>query len=296
MSALADVTIVIPTRGRLRYLRQAVASALAQTVQPEVIVVRSNGDLAAGTIHREFHDIVVLECAGERAASRNAGYEIATGEWVLFLDDDDLLLPGALETLLAVAKRHRADVVRGSRVVFDDDIIPDVVVGVNPVEHTVSREALIIGAEILSPSQTLFRRSALPGDPFREDFVPVEDYAFGITMALRGARVIATSATTAAYRRHPGQTVGFAPDRHALAQRRAILEHLDRQLPQERRLRRQARGYHHLYSRARAEQMSGHRARAFAAVLTAAAWSPSLMCQSMWWRTGASAVLRTRPS
>ena len=296
MAALPDVTIVIPTHDRLPYLRQAVASALAQAVKPEVIVVRSKGELAAGSVDREFPDIVVLTCAGERAASRNAGLAIATGDWVLFLDDDDLLLPGALETLLAAAHRHRADVVRGARLVFDDDTMPDVVAGVTPVERSVSREDLIIGAEILSPSQTLFRRDELPDDPFREEFVPIEDYALGITMALRDAHVVATSATTTAYRRHPGQTVGFALDRHALAQRRAIIEDLDQQLPQERRMRHRARGYHDLYARARAEHVNGHRGRALAAVLSAAAWSPSLMRRSMWWRTGASAVLRGRPS
>jgi GT2 family glycosyltransferase len=290
---LTEVSVVIPTHERGSFVREAVHSALTQGVNAEVIVVRSRGDTAAEGLRDDFPRITLLECEGERGAARNAGCRVAAGVWVLFLDDDDVLLPGALSTLVAAAGAQRADVVRGSRVEFDSAVGPPAVSpSAIPNTRRLERDALIIGAEILTPSQTLFRRAALPDGPFREDFVPVEDYALGATLALRGARVMATDATTTAYRRHAGQSVGYPLDPRALQRRRAVLDELNRHLTHERRLRCRARGHHELYARMPTELSIGHRSRAITAVLSAAVWSPSLLRHSMWWRGAAHAAVR----
>jgi hypothetical protein len=289
---LTDVSIVIPTHERFVFLREAVRSARAQDGDPEIIVVRSNGDSAAGELESEFPRINVLECDGERAAARNAGCRAATADWVLFLDDDDLLLPGALSSLLGAARAQRADVIRGARVEFEGEAPPRPPVEASATAWLLERDDLITGAEILTPSQTLIRRAVLPPGPFEEDFVPVEDYALGATLALRGARVLATSAKTTAYRRHPGQSVGSALSARALGRRRAVLDEMNHQLSRERRLRRRARGHHELYLRMPAELSRGRRGRALGAVLCAGAWSPALLRHSMWWRAGAHVILR----
>ena len=47
------------------------------------------------------------------AAARNEGLRHAVGRWLMFVDSDDLLLPGAIRTLLEAAQRLDADVVQG---------------------------------------------------------------------------------------------------------------------------------------------------------------------------------------
>jgi glycosyltransferase involved in cell wall biosynthesis len=84
----ADVTVVIPTVGMSRFLRDAVESALADA--PAEIVVVNDG---AEEIAFRGARVVRIEHAG-RSAARNRGVEEARTELVAFLDDDDLVLPG----------------------------------------------------------------------------------------------------------------------------------------------------------------------------------------------------------
>jgi glycosyltransferase involved in cell wall biosynthesis len=102
------VSVIIPTYERSTLLRQAVESALAQTFDGiEVIVVEDGSDIAATALrgcdgrvryHRQEHRGV--------SAARNTGVRLASGEWLAFLDDDDLWDPRKLERQLALASRQ----------------------------------------------------------------------------------------------------------------------------------------------------------------------------------------------
>jgi glycosyltransferase involved in cell wall biosynthesis len=110
------VSIVIPTRNRPQMLGAAIESVLAQTFTDYEIVVVINGpdnpatpktfEAATSTGCR----IVRVERAGI-AVALNAGIEAARGEWIAFLDDDDLWEPNRLEAELKVASAASADVV-----------------------------------------------------------------------------------------------------------------------------------------------------------------------------------------
>jgi hypothetical protein len=104
------VSVVIATRNRLAFLREAVASVRAQTLGNwELIVVDdASSDGTAewlGTEEACPARAILLCCRRERSAARNAGLAQARGEWVMFLDDDDLLVPEALELLYRRTER-----------------------------------------------------------------------------------------------------------------------------------------------------------------------------------------------
>jgi glycosyltransferase involved in cell wall biosynthesis len=82
-------SVIIPTRNRPVYLRQAVESVLAQTVRPQEIIVVNDGD---GRI-AGLEDLPVTIADNARAgpvAARQCGVEAASGAIIAFLDDDDL--------------------------------------------------------------------------------------------------------------------------------------------------------------------------------------------------------------
>jgi len=98
------VSVIIPTYYRNDLLREAVQSVLEQDHEPvELIVVDDSGEANAAPVADAFDAIryVALdENRGENPA-RDAGLDVATGRYVQFLDDDDLLRPDKLSRQLA---------------------------------------------------------------------------------------------------------------------------------------------------------------------------------------------------
>ncbi|GLJ60721.1 glycosyl transferase [Microbacterium barkeri] len=102
---MADFTVscIIPTHGRPDFLREALDSVLSQTLLPdEILVVSDDGNEESAAVVASFSGaaIPVSYIRNEErpgaSGSRNVGAAQATGEWLAFLDDDDLWLPGYL--------------------------------------------------------------------------------------------------------------------------------------------------------------------------------------------------------
>jgi len=98
------ISIIIPTYNVEHYVAEALDSAIAQTYRPiEIIAVDNNstdGTLSVLHDYEARHPglITVLQEPKQGApAARNLGLKHAKGEWIQFLDADDLLLPEKLE-------------------------------------------------------------------------------------------------------------------------------------------------------------------------------------------------------
>lgn len=94
------MTVVIPTHNRSALVTEAVRSALAQEGVPfEVIVVDDGSTDRTREALAGFGPAIrcVLRSRGGVSAARNAGIRAARGEWLAFLDSDDLWLPGKLK-------------------------------------------------------------------------------------------------------------------------------------------------------------------------------------------------------
>lgn len=112
------VTVLVPTVDRYPYLKTLISQLARQTVRPhEVIVVdqtererrrRDWQEAAAGLTLR----VIEMDEAGQ-CSSRNAGLRASTGDWVLFLDDDDEVPPDLIEKFLRSAAVTGAEVVCG---------------------------------------------------------------------------------------------------------------------------------------------------------------------------------------
>ncbi|MFO7573290.1 MAG: glycosyltransferase family 2 protein [Gaiellaceae bacterium] len=123
-----EVSVVIPTRDRWELLsRTALRSALGQEdVEHEVIVVDDGS--SDGTAERlaELDEprlrVVRHEQGKGVAQARNAGIAAARGEWVAFLDDDDLWSPRKLRLQIDAAQAASAVFVFAGSVWVDDEL------------------------------------------------------------------------------------------------------------------------------------------------------------------------------
>jgi glycosyltransferase involved in cell wall biosynthesis len=107
-----DVTVVMPTRNRAGFLRESVASVVAQRgASWELIIVDDGDEEATRTYVSGLADsrIRFWRNDGPRGQSgaTTSGLRRARGEFVMLLDDDDLLRPRALERLVGALRRHR---------------------------------------------------------------------------------------------------------------------------------------------------------------------------------------------
>jgi glycosyltransferase involved in cell wall biosynthesis len=92
---------VLPTFNRYAMVSRAIRSVLSQTFQKfELIVVDDHSTAYGEAAFSEFQDsrLTVVQNRRSKGAcgARNTGFDIANGEWVAFLDDDDEWLPDKL--------------------------------------------------------------------------------------------------------------------------------------------------------------------------------------------------------
>jgi glycosyltransferase involved in cell wall biosynthesis len=159
-----EVTVVIPTRNRARLLAGALRSALWQLdVELEVVVVDDASTDGTAELLARCDDGCVrhIRHSSPRgvAAARNRAIAEAQGEWIAFLDDDDLWAREWLCTSLGVARERDAGLVYGSRWVVDGERR---VRGSLIAEHPDAlADALADHNALGGPSSVVVRRGAL---------------------------------------------------------------------------------------------------------------------------------------
>jgi glycosyltransferase involved in cell wall biosynthesis len=114
VGAPPEVTVVIPTQGRWPLLRRTLSGVLRQQgVDFEVVIVDDGSADETAERLAELADRRIRpirhEVSRHVAAARNAGIAAAKGEWIAFLDDDDLWAPKKLRTQLGAAAARNAD-------------------------------------------------------------------------------------------------------------------------------------------------------------------------------------------
>lgn len=124
---MPTISVIIPTYDRPQLLVRAVESARAAGTEVEVIVVDDASVDETAEVCRRLRGInyVRLERNQGVGGARNIGLMASTGEYVAFLDDDDLRLPGSLD-IQAAALDENADAgfVCGAMVMADQEYQP----------------------------------------------------------------------------------------------------------------------------------------------------------------------------
>jgi glycosyltransferase involved in cell wall biosynthesis len=166
------VTIVIPTHDRPTFLNEAVASAQVVAANAralghvEVLVVdnSSTPELTAEARRvAEHHGAHFTQSGNGPSVARNAGVAASNSEFVAFLDDDDVLLPGHLTALLPVFA-HPGCAVAFGQLLLCDEVLEPVVDVAQPAGPFPSGEgfAFSIGT-IVQPNTMVVRRSVFVG-------------------------------------------------------------------------------------------------------------------------------------
>jgi glycosyltransferase involved in cell wall biosynthesis len=193
------VSIVIPTLHRPQLVLRAIASVLTQTHRElELIVVIDGPDAQTVAAVRSVSDprlrLLVNSKSMTAAGARNIGAEIARGDWIAFLDDDDEWLPTKLELQIKLASVSGAGLVSClSRVVTPNAtyIWPEVVYNNRvPIdEYLFDRRNLFMGAAFIQTSSYFVSRELFNRIKFNVGS-PHEDWEFVLRLSKQvGARI-----------------------------------------------------------------------------------------------------------
>lgn len=95
------ISVIIPSYNAEKTIRRCLESVLTQKASFEIVLADDGSTDTTLKIAEEYGDRVrrLPLPHGGVSEARNAGFAAAVGEWVLFLDADDALLPGALAKL-----------------------------------------------------------------------------------------------------------------------------------------------------------------------------------------------------
>jgi len=221
------VSVIIPVLNMRRFLRDAVESVYAQTVPDWELLLVDDGsddgslDLALEYVRRDSPRVRVLAPSPSdihgASAARNRGLRVARGEYIAFLDADDIWLPDKLEHQKKLLAENPDAAMTFARVHYffenpaegagwDQAFAPLEARIYAPPELTVE---FLRNADIYPcPTATLIRRSALVEvGGFEEKFRKVRtDLAVWAKLSLRYP-VLADSAFVARYRQHGQSSV-----------------------------------------------------------------------------------------
>ena len=216
------VSVIVPCWNGARYLGACLDSLLAQTERDFEAIVIDDGSqdgslaLARDYAQRDVRVRVLHQVNSGVSAARNAGLAQARGEWIAFVDSDDLLPPDALETMLSGAG-DGVDMVVCPHETFDERGQTDVVI---PETRWMDRcgerqrravaRRLIEGDSVLNIMCGKLHRRALierEGLHLTAGVKVAEDALFNLEAALCGRGVAYVNRVAYRYRMHEGSAM-----------------------------------------------------------------------------------------
>jgi glycosyltransferase involved in cell wall biosynthesis len=179
-------SVVIPAYKAAHLISDALKSVFAQTVNDYEIIVVNDGSPDTAQFEKALepylNDITYIHRAnGGPGAARNTGILAAKGEFIAFLDSDDLW----------VTNHPTLDLVYGNAVTFGDSGKEGATtMDTNPSEGLATFESLALSKCTVVGSTVVARRQALiDAGLFDESFIQGEDFELWARLAYRGGRI-----------------------------------------------------------------------------------------------------------
>lgn len=208
------ISAIIPTHNRRQYIARAIESILSQADRLLEIIVVDDGstDGTADLIAAKFQGMVrvIRQENGGVSAARRRGVLEAKGDWIAFLDSDDVWRPGRMAKLAEALDSASSQVgwIFGDTRIIEDDADGEASIFSRYGPHLLMQTTLFTAAiETQYPIQysllqsSLIRRSSLvQAGAFQENLRSSEDFLVSFRIAMNEHFVAIPDAVTDLYR------------------------------------------------------------------------------------------------
>ncbi|HML30859.1 MAG TPA: glycosyltransferase, partial [Hyphomicrobium sp.] len=213
------VSVLIANHNRAEFLGRAIRSALQQTIRElEIIVVDDASTDDSVRVARDYAardnriQLIELRANAGPAGARNAGLEVAKGEWVAILDSDDFMHPERLQRLVQEAQSSAAEICADDLVVFGAGLAPRGFLSDRQrrlewltFPEFIASNAIFSNEPATGYLKPIFRREFLQENRLRYDTALTigEDFDLLARAFVRGARFRLVDSLGYFYRKHP---------------------------------------------------------------------------------------------
>jgi len=227
------VSVIMPACNAEKTIGKALESVRAQTYRNwEIIVVNDGGTDATGRMVREFAqqtpcNVMLLEHARSMgpSAARNIAMKAAKGDYLAFLDADDIWMPGHLATLYAVLDSGKADLAYAGGYVFRETLSGEMeLLPIDTIEVRNPRQDLFRRNYFNTSAAAITRRLMDAAGGFDESLWAGEEWDYWIRAAALGFEIAGTGEPTYYYRKSPG-SLSALPARMAESSGRMFEKH-----------------------------------------------------------------------
>ena len=181
------VSVVIITRDRSELLRDSIQSVLHQTMENfELIVVDDGSQDSTAEVVESFNDSRIRYFARPALGipfARNFATHFARAEWIVIMDDDDLMLPNRLEVQLSAATKDCGGTYGGWIDYHIDSGELDYFPG---KQHTF--ESILFSGKVLIHPAMMIRRKLLEKHPYDERFKYGTDWLMNMSVVSSGVQ------------------------------------------------------------------------------------------------------------
>lgn len=208
------MSIIVPVYNNEKYLSKCIESVISQntTLEYELIIVDDGSTDCSLEICRSYKKkssrirIITQDNAGVSMA-RNAGIEMASGDYVMFLDSDDWLEKGALQIIEQEVKESRPDILvygikflQGEKVTYISEL--ERMCSLSKEESISLILEIYRRGAIASSVNKVYRKSLLGAKPFEPNIKYGEDLRFNLRIFLQATRLSVIPNALYVYNKH----------------------------------------------------------------------------------------------
>lgn len=197
------ISVIIPLYNKRLAIGRTIDSVISQTYfEWELIVIDdgsndgSNQVVEQYTFDERIH--YIYKSNGGVSSARNMGIQMAKGEWLLYIDADDYLLPNALNTLLSLAEKFEVNIAASNFYVEFEGKRRRCLYNVKEGIVSNNFRSLFFNSFDIRAGATLYKSSIIKQYRFDETLIRYEDAKLEFDI-LRNHKVAITSQFTMVY-------------------------------------------------------------------------------------------------